>query len=488
MNQSIKELLGVGERLIMDPVHGGISLFHHEIQVIDHPLFQRLRSICQNDILSLVFPGATHSRFLHSIGTLHVGHRIYRALIENCLRNNQSTASNTSDKDRIKDHLTDINYFNKLVRLACLLHDSGHSCFSHQFSKVTSIDKILRQPGLFDQLWSGIDTADIYHDKPEKLKHEHYSVRCAYEILDRRICQLANIEASDVMALMETTSAVLSRQFTRHANSIWSLLTGSPKPHHQAAGHIRNLLRLIVSGEIDADRADYMLRDGFHSSVTLGGFNLDHLLKNLHVGWDSELNWMGMAITHKGLGALEDFVYSRHQMYRKVYGHKTSIGFDWLLRKAIDEVLKTKEAKQFIETCLNDIKIFKHLTDYYFWEQFRTIARRQPRSCSALIVDRIRLKPLHSMENVEIGQLKEKKEKVAAFNGIEPEGLVTCELKARFSGIKRGFNAIKVINFRPNSNHKDIYYSLISEESQFFEKFCDGNIIHFYLAPDIDPI
>ena len=488
MNQTIKELLGVGERLIMDPVHGGISLFHHEIQVIDHPLFQRLRCICQNDILSLVFPGATHSRFLHSIGTLHVGHRIFRALVENCLRNNLTTTPDSLSGNTAEKHLSDINFFNKLVRLACLLHDSGHSCFSHQFSKVTSINKILSQPGLFDSLWSGIDIEPLYQNKPSVLKHEHYSVRCAYEILDQRICNLANIQASDVLALMETTDATLSQQFTRHANSIWSLLTGSLQPHKQAAEHVKNLLRLIVSGEIDADRADYMLRDGFHSSVTLGGFNLDHLLKNLHVGWDRQLNWMGMAITHKGLGSLEDFVYSRHQMYRKVYGHKTSIGFDWLLREAINEVLAAKEAKQFIESCLADINTFKHLTDYYFWEQFRVIARRQPRSCSAMIVDRIRLKPLHSMENVDISQLQEKKEKVAAFNGIKPEALVTCELKAKFSGIKGDFDGIKVINFKPNSNHKAIYYSLISEESRFFNKFCDGNIIHFYMAPDIDLI
>ncbi|MFP3441439.1 hypothetical protein R0K18_27295, partial [Pantoea sp. SIMBA_133] len=84
-------------------------------------------------------------------------------------------------------------------------------------------------------------------------------------------------------------------------------------------GLVMDLLSSIVSGEIDADRADYMLRDGFHSSVTIGGFNLDHLLSNLRFGWDVSEPWLGLAITQKGLGALEDFVYSRHQMYRKVY-------------------------------------------------------------------------------------------------------------------------------------------------------------------------
>lgn len=57
MAKYLVDLLGGHEKLIMDPVHGGIALFSHETKVIDHPLFQRLRNICQNDILSLVFPG-----------------------------------------------------------------------------------------------------------------------------------------------------------------------------------------------------------------------------------------------------------------------------------------------------------------------------------------------------------------------------------------------------------------------------------------------
>ena len=80
MRRAVNDLLGAYDKLIMDPVHGGIPLYRHEIQVIDHPLFQRLRNICQNDILSLVFPGATHSRFLHSVGVMHVGTRMFRSM------------------------------------------------------------------------------------------------------------------------------------------------------------------------------------------------------------------------------------------------------------------------------------------------------------------------------------------------------------------------------------------------------------------------
>ncbi len=487
MHQAINELLGVGNRLIMDPVHGGISLYRHEVLVIDHPLFQRLRNICQNDILSLVFPGATHSRFLHSIGTLHVGHRIYRGLIENCLRRSgkNSEAATQVDFRITAKQLEAINYFNKLVRLACLLHDCGHSSFSHQFAKVPTIADLLATPGMFRALWRDSPHDSLYHHEPICLEHEHYSVRCASTILDWNICQLGGIQAQDVMALMETTTGLVSTRFKLHVQALWPLLTDTEKAPENAHEHVKNLLKLIISGEIDADRADYMLRDGFHSSVTIGGFNLDHLLKNLHVGWDSEANWMGLAITHKALGALEDFVYSRHQMYRKVYGHKTSIGFDWLLRKAIEEVLQQPSVHSYLESSLTNIEEFQYLTDNYFWEQFRIIARQYPNTYSAMMVHRKRLRHLHSVENIKEENLLEKRLKVAQFNAIEQEQIVTCELKAKFSKIGNNFNAIKVLNRQPITAGEKPYYSLIADESRFFDKFVDGNIVHFYEKPKI---
>ena len=481
MDNTLYDLLGVRDRLIMDPVHGGISLFKHEVAILDHPLFQRLRYICQNDILSYVFPGATHSRFLHSIGTMHVGHRMYRGLIESCLRRYRREEGSLSH-----EQLSSINYFNKLVRLSCLLHDCGHSSFSHQFSQVETISDLLHKPGRFSQLWRGKDPSTIYKEPPGELEHEHFSVRCAFEILTEEVTHQAEINALDVLALMETTSVELSGLFVTHAQVLWPLITGHSETPANAGQHLRNVLTLIVSGEIDADRADYMLRDGFHSSVTIGGFNLDHLLKNLHIGWDPDADWMGLAITAKGLGALEDFVYSRHQMYRKVYGHKTSIGFDWILRQAIEEVMSQREVFQYIDQCLGDIRAFRYLTDNYFWEQFRMKAQQEEQSYSAMMMDRRRLIHLHSMENVQTDDLHSKIRKVADFNNISPEQIVCCELRARFSKIKDDYTKIKVLNKKPQrvrGKAPEVYYSLINEESSFFRKFSDSSIVHFYLAP-----
>ncbi len=158
MRRAVNDLLGAYDKLIMDPVHGGIPLYRHEIQVIDHPLFQRLRNICQNDILSLVFPGATHSRFLHSIGVMHVGTRMFRSMIDAYLRERQLS----EQTDLSLSQLDAIDYLAKTIRLGCLLHDSGHSSFPISSPRPGAFGNLMSRPGRFRALWQGVDYS-AYH-------------------------------------------------------------------------------------------------------------------------------------------------------------------------------------------------------------------------------------------------------------------------------------------------------------------------------------
>ncbi len=95
-----------------DPIHGFIRISKQERALIDAKVFQRLRRIRQLAMAFLVYPGALHTRFDHSIGVMHVAGRICNKLQE-------------SDPKRIE--AKDI----ALVRLAALLHDIGHGPFSH---------------------------------------------------------------------------------------------------------------------------------------------------------------------------------------------------------------------------------------------------------------------------------------------------------------------------------------------------------------------
>ena len=487
MNLLIEDLLGAHKKLIMDPVHGGIPLLSHEVDIVDHPLFQRLRFICQNDILSLVFPGATHSRFLHSIGVMHVGGRMFRAMIENGLKRCSQEKRSVVQAETLEA----ISYFHRLVRSACLLHDVGHSSFSHQFNRTPSIKSLLALDGRFESLWEGINTSQLYQQTPEIIEHEHFSVRAAWQILQDTQDKDNPLEAHDILSLMETTVIDPSELFCKHAKALWPLIAPSDQANdplsltENFSSKLQRVLGSIVSGELDADRADYMLRDGFHSSVTIGGFNLDHLLSNIHFGWCSQTNWFGLAIAEKGLSSLEDFVYSRHQMYRQVYAHKTAQGFDWLLRAAIDEVMQIPEISDFVNTSLNNINNFKYLTDSYFWEAFRKYASENSNSFSSCILDRHKMRYLATRDNLSTDEEQHYLHFLSKEYRYPEQQLVSSSITARFTKIKDGFADIKVLV--SDHQRQAPTLKLISDTSRFFDKFTDERITHFYLNPvDMD--
>ena len=71
---------------IRDPVHGSIHILDEEAPVIMNPFFQRLRGIKQLGLSEYVFPGATHSRFLHSIGVMSIGEKVFNKLFKVFMR------------------------------------------------------------------------------------------------------------------------------------------------------------------------------------------------------------------------------------------------------------------------------------------------------------------------------------------------------------------------------------------------------------------
>lgn len=99
-------------KIINDPVHGFLSFPEPEIlRVTDHPCFQRLRNIMQMGVAHLVYPGAVHTRFLHSLGACHL---MGKALDELQVKGFELSAAERT-----------------AARLAILLHDIGHGPFSH---------------------------------------------------------------------------------------------------------------------------------------------------------------------------------------------------------------------------------------------------------------------------------------------------------------------------------------------------------------------
>ena len=104
-----------------DPIHGFIPIYKYELEIINDPVFQRLRKIKQLSFGHYLYHGAEHSRFGHVLGVMHI--------VEKALRKIQTNVKKMDGHVEITDN--DI----KLARFAALLHDTGHRPFSHALDK-----------------------------------------------------------------------------------------------------------------------------------------------------------------------------------------------------------------------------------------------------------------------------------------------------------------------------------------------------------------
>ncbi|MBD3210952.1 HD domain-containing protein [Candidatus Micrarchaeota archaeon] len=169
--------------IIKDEIHGTVGFSSLEERIIDHPDFQRLRRIRQMSITYLVYPGANHTRFEHSIGTSYLSRMMARKL--------------GLDGDEAEK-----------VKLSGLLHDIGHAAFSHEGEDVLQghlgsheeigRKKILRgglsdiisenyRPGEITELrkpYGNIIESDLGSDRMDYLKRDALNTGVAYGIID----------------------------------------------------------------------------------------------------------------------------------------------------------------------------------------------------------------------------------------------------------------------------------------------------------------
>ena len=133
---------------IRDPIHGSITISKQEIQVLDSPAFQRLRMIKQLGFTEFSFPGASHSRYIHSLGATYLAGLAFDSIFRDFSFSNKKKKNN----------------YRQILRLAALLHDVGHGPLSHSTEEV--------MPRLSD-LQIG-----VYKEKKNrKACHEDYTIK-----------------------------------------------------------------------------------------------------------------------------------------------------------------------------------------------------------------------------------------------------------------------------------------------------------------------
>ena len=169
----------------------------------------------------------------------------------------------------IKSLSVELSEYDKIcVMLAGLLHDVGHGPFSHAFEHVT------------------------------KHSHEDYTAKIILgkTELNQVLTELSPKLPEDIVSIIE---------------------------HN----HPNDILNQIISGQLDADRMDYLLRDSYFSATSYGQFDLERILRTMRVRKIDE-NKKALVVKYTGIHSVEDYIMARYQMYWQVYYHPVARSYE----------------------------------------------------------------------------------------------------------------------------------------------------------------
>lgn len=344
---------------IRDPIHKTISFSDREKRVIDHPFVQRLRHVRQLGLAYLVYPGATHDRFSHALGAMHVAGRMWNRMIET---SGALLRENFSDDD--------LAYFRQVLRFAGLLHDLGHPPFSHISEPfMPALSKLAIPEGWYTVAARAED---------RQATHEDYSVLLIAALAADQSAPLSRDEAQDIASLVHHDVV---------PSEPWRKRFGEA----EGSRGVHRLLRSLISGELDCDRMDYLLRDAHHSGAAYGSHDTDHLIGNLGI---TELPERGLVrtIDSTAVRAFEDFLLSRYHMFLQVYLHKTNLTFDHSLAEAL-------AAREFTFEVPGDAESYSRLRDSTIIERLFMAAEDPKNAWSRRLARRIPSKMIFMSSN-----------------------------------------------------------------------------------------
>ncbi|MEI7834111.1 MAG: HD domain-containing protein, partial [bacterium] len=153
------------------------------------------------------------------------------------------------------------------------------------------------------------------------------------------------------------------------------------------------IYRRTLSGQIDADRADYLLRDSYHTGVSYGHYDIDRLLVTIGIGID-EADGGGIIVIDKGgMHVAEGLIIARYMMFSQVYFHRTRRIYDYHIGKVMNELLKESQngddrfppptSKEYIQNYLQwtDWKVLGEIEKNRGGEHAKIISERKHFRC-----------------------------------------------------------------------------------------------------------
>jgi len=324
---------------VRDPVHGSIVLSDGETAVVDSREFQRLRAIKQLGFADISFPGATHTRFLHSIGVCHLAGRVFDSVF------GAFPFSKTSVKNR----------FRQVLRLGALLHDVGHGPLSHTTEDV--------MPRLMDLKIDAYRHREkgLEMDPQSRATHEDYTIKY---LTDSGLTEVLKENFNEISPL--------------HIACLVDKSLSCPDDFFVDQGiDFRPIFSQLVSSELDVDRMDYLERDSYFTGTNYGKIDRDWLIANLRATLKDGKYFLGL--NRRALYTFDDFLISRHHIHLMVYFHHKALIYEEMLNRYLESSDASFRLPADINeyTRYNDFRLYEHLADSKNeWAQ--RITRRNP--------------------------------------------------------------------------------------------------------------
>lgn len=409
---------------IRDPVHGSIHILDEEIPIIRDDFFGRLRSIKQLGFSEYVFPGATHTRFIHSLGVMSIGSRAFDNIFTHL--------SHGPEREKLKE----------TFKLSCLLHDVGHAPLSHTTEIVMPNLSELNIPKQF------LSEADLGKDR--RATHEDYTIK-----------SIADSSFATSFKLVEEQYGVTRK----HIADLIRGTTDDPSYYTVEGINYFPILHQLVSSELDCDRMDYLKRDSYFCGVSYGHYDLDWLLDNLEVSIEDNSAYLG--ITERAVVTFDDFLLSRYHMFVMVYFHYRAVCLEQLLYKYFEtspnEYLIPADIEQYIEH-----------DDHFLMKVLRNSKNRYAQD---IVKNRIPQKIYESFNLVQLDQLNDIQDYLNK-NQIE---YIRCSSRGRLSKYYES-NSDEVKGYpmkvvRKLYNTRDKKTLPINQATKLFEKFSKSHEI-----------
>ncbi|MET1159677.1 MAG: HD domain-containing protein [Thermoprotei archaeon] len=272
---------------ISDPIYGYVY-FNREIEerVINSILVQRLRYIMQLQTAHLVYPGAVHTRFQHSLGVMHLAGLMAEDIISKIINYYGEEYLEGFSRASLVEG----------ARLAGLLHDAGHACFGHAFEEAILFNNP-RVPG-------------------EVSNHERIGYLLAQQLLGD---QLEDFEKKyGLNGLSEIVYSIL----------------GPSEPRTR----ILRIMRWIVKDSLyPADILDFLRRDSYYTGTHEYGYiDYERLYKNTYPYFEDKRALL--LLDRNTWGEFRAYLYAKASMYEHVYYHSVNRAFDLLLKEVLEKL------------------------------------------------------------------------------------------------------------------------------------------------------